>query len=427
MLQDNPAEATITVKEAARLIRDARMDERRKFVMAFKAPPEGGWCSIDATAFAIMIDEVKGEARESAIAESLKEHNHHFKRPKDEYGNLSCLWCILESKAYAQGLNSACELAREDERRKLELEVGKIREQAGYLSKCLSSYRGNDCKDPPIVCRACLDAAVKHRSKEAVDSAINFERENAKIKEAEIRADERRKTLHAVIAGSEDGHILYEMERKADWSNDKTRSTFQKKINYYKKKMGLLFSKLKKRKLQARVHHNIHEMVKKELGKKRFAEIVRLASESADGRIDSPPSASPNEAPVNANEVETYLKEHCTEELCGLKRGHSGSHRMMGEPDICDCRDCCGEFNRGKKEKPRVIYHEESNIGEFNSKRTLRAMERALRANEVKQNIADAIGQLENVGKESAIKEAVDNFSRSEPHPTYDWKKSKPI
>jgi hypothetical protein len=319
--------------------------------------------------------------------------------------------------------------------------------------------------------------------------------------------------------------------RKLLESNSKTHSTFQKKINYYKKKMELLFSKLKKRKQQARIHHYIHELVKQEIGNASFAEIVKIAivktmlaikdSESADGTITSPQTtSSPDDAPekppcicghqykkhgeylreeLGCEPHHKYPKPGCFQsddelglsDFCECKRyepekplvhdywacanGSCDSETCIckcheiSKPNICDCRDCDGEFERGKKEKqdenplckcglhkdgycgeppctckhfhdvrgcnckeckPKVIYHEESNIGEFNSKRTLRAMERAIRANENKPNLSDAIHYLEDIGKEStgahkhdpAIQAAVDNFAKSEPHPTYDWK-----
>jgi hypothetical protein len=48
------------------------------------------------------------DTKELVIA--LKQHNHHFKRPKDKHGNLSCLLCILESKAHKRGMENATEI-----------------------------------------------------------------------------------------------------------------------------------------------------------------------------------------------------------------------------------------------------------------------------------------------------------------------------
>ena len=49
-------------------------------------------------------------------------------------------------------------------------------------------------------------------SKEHEDGSIKYFGK----KEAEIRADERGKCLHAIIGGSENGHALYEYERKKE-------------------------------------------------------------------------------------------------------------------------------------------------------------------------------------------------------------------
>lgn len=58
---------------------------------------------------------------------------------------------------------------------------------------------------------------------------------------------------------------------------DKTHSTFQKKVNFYKHKTGKLLDKLRKRKWEARLHHNIQELARRELGDARFREIIRIA------------------------------------------------------------------------------------------------------------------------------------------------------
>jgi hypothetical protein len=61
-----------------------------------------------------------------------------------------------------------------------------------------------------------------------------------------------------------------------------SHSSFQHKINYYKKLVGTLMATLTKRKETGRLHHNLHELVKSELGREKFARLLTEASELAD-------------------------------------------------------------------------------------------------------------------------------------------------
>jgi len=436
MLSDiDPEEIPIiTLKEMRRQLERARADERKKFVMEFKAPPGGGWCSIDTKAFEIMIDEVKKEAKAESLAEALKEHNHHFIRPRDEHGNLSCLLCILETKAHEQGLNSACELARADERRKslhaiiggsefghelYEMErkaylagqrsktayrLGVEEERAEREAKDIQSWLRKQTPNEMEFVKAIREQGQANPSYEAICKELYEHHGHWKS-----RSCPHDECMICAMIDCPHGEALHyhhdgcpacfgEEKTKLDMnklikSNSKTHSTFQKKINYYKKKIGVLMNKLRKINKQERIHHHIHETVKKELGKERFMAIVGEASESAAGAniIHSPPTSS---APVSPE------KRRCC--ACGKTEcEHQPVYSRKQNKPACPF---CGGTDLG--------FAREFRLKEDGSEEPATDCSKCNRIFYMSDH--DAMSEL--------IK-AAEGYAKSEPHPTYNWKK----
>ena len=97
-------------------------------------------------------------------------------------------------------------------------------------------------------------------------------------------------------------------------SASKTRSTFQKKVNQYKQKIGDLMKKLRKVNQQERINHAIQEAVKHEIGKSKYLQIVRTsvkASESAEAAISPHNLISTNDAPEKLRRCCACFKTEC--------------------------------------------------------------------------------------------------------------------
>lgn len=133
-----------------------------------------------------------------------------------------------------------------------------------------------DKEFPPNVCRAsilCNDAEI-----EGITYAL-FKYRAAKS--AGFRLRESPNELLTSVAKS-----AHQMERERwELAMAHCHSTFQKKINYYKLMVGRLMAKLSKRKKTARLHHNLHEMMKAEIGKENFIKLLRQASEVTEWEL----------------------------------------------------------------------------------------------------------------------------------------------
>lgn len=128
----------------------------------------------------------------------------------------------------------------------------------------------NDKNFPPNTAKAAM--LCNEAEMEGIRFAL-FKYRSVKVNGYRIRADPQEDLMAATKS-------IQNFERER-WEKamSHAHSSFQKKVNYYKKMMGILMAKLSKRKHAARLHHNIQEMFKAELGKERFVKIMTQAHE----------------------------------------------------------------------------------------------------------------------------------------------------